>query len=41
MSDIFVQESDSPYIFSIPHSGELLISEMKWKLTEEADRTAY
>jgi len=36
MSDIFTQRGDSPYIFSFPHSGEMLIGEMKWKLRDEA-----
>lgn len=38
MSDIFVQKADSPFIFSIPHSGEMLISEMQWKLRDEAQQ---
>ena len=36
MSDIKVKNEDSPYIFSIPHSGELLTSEMEWQLMPQA-----
>lgn len=36
MSDIRIKTEDSPYIFSIPHSSQQLISEMEWQLTPEA-----
>jgi len=36
MNDIKVQRADSPYIFSFPHSGEFLTSEMEFQLTPEA-----
>jgi len=36
MSDIKIKTEDSPYIFSIPHSGQLLTLEMEWQLTPEA-----
>ena len=36
MNDIKVQRESSPYIFSFPHSGELLCSEMEFQLTAEA-----
>ena len=36
MNDINVKKSDSPYIFSFPHSGEILTSEMQWQLSPEA-----
>lgn len=36
MSDIKVKNEDSPYIFSIPHSGQLLTSEMEWELMPKA-----
>ncbi|CAA6816661.1 MAG: N-formylglutamate amidohydrolase [uncultured Sulfurovum sp.] len=36
MSDIKIKNEDSPYIFSFPHSGELLTSEMEWQLTPKA-----
>ncbi len=36
MHDIKVKNENSPYIFSFPHSGELLGSEMEWELTPKA-----
>ena len=38
MNDIYVKESNSPYIFTLPHSGEKLIREMDWQLTPEAKK---
>jgi len=38
MNDIYVRELSSPYIFTIPHSGERLIREMDWQLTPEAKK---
>lgn len=36
MNDIKVKKADSPYIFSFPHSGQVLSPEMEWQLTSEA-----
>lgn len=36
MANVKIKNEDSPYIFSIPHSGELLTSEMEWQLTPKA-----
>ena len=32
MNDIIVKKENSPYIFSFPHSGQMLSTEMDWKL---------
>ena len=32
MNDIIIKKENSPYIFSFPHSGQMLSSEMEWKL---------
>ena len=36
MHDIRIKNENSPYIFSFPHSGVLLTSEMEWELTPKA-----
>ena len=36
MNDIRVKEASSPYIFSFPHSGQMLTREMEFQLTPEA-----
>jgi len=36
MNDIKVKEEFSPYIFSFPHSGQMLTREMEFQLTPEA-----
>ena len=36
MNDIIVKEESSPYIFSFPHSGQMLTRDMEFQLTPEA-----
>ena len=36
MNDIIIKKANSPYIFSFPHSGQMLSTEMDWKLHPEA-----
>jgi len=36
MNDILIKRENSPYIFSFPHSGEMLTSDMEWNLTPES-----
>ena len=36
MNDIIVKEEYSPYIFSFPHSGQMLTRDMEFQLTPEA-----
>ncbi len=36
MNDIIIKKVDSPFIFSFPHSGEMLTHEMEWQLKPEA-----
>jgi N-formylglutamate amidohydrolase len=38
MNDIYLKEESSPYIFTFPHSGEKLTSDMPWQLTPEAQK---
>ena len=36
MNDIIIKKADSPYIFSFPHSGQMLTGNMEWQLMPEA-----
>jgi N-formylglutamate amidohydrolase len=38
MNDLYLKEENSPYIFTFPHSGERLTSDMPWQLTPEAQK---
>jgi len=38
MNHIYLKEENSPYIFTFPHSGEKLTSDMPWQLTPEAQK---
>jgi len=38
MNTLYLKEESSPYIFTFPHSGENLTSDMPWQLTPEAQK---
>ena len=38
MNTLYLKEENSPYIFTFPHSGENLTSDMPWQLTPEAQK---